>query len=98
MLARGAVGAQVARHAPHRLRHDRDRDDLQPVQPGGVRDIAERGDAIGEDDHDAPPTGTVKPSQAASPPGRPARSMPIVMPIWLLAGPGRNWQSATMSA
>ena len=28
----------------------------------------------------------------------PARKMPMLMPVWLLAGPGRNWQSATMSA
>ena len=42
--------------------------------------------------------GPEKPSQAANAPGRPARSMPIVIPTWLDAGPGRNWQSATMSA
>ena len=34
--------------------------------------------------------GKVKPSQAANAPGRPARAMPIAMPTWLLAGPGRN--------
>ncbi len=41
--------------------------------------------------------GMVKPAQAASAPLSPARSMPIEMPTWLLAGPGRNWQSATRS-
>ncbi len=42
--------------------------------------------------------GIVKPNQAASAPGRPARKMPMLIPTWLDAGPGRNWQSATMSA
>ena len=41
--------------------------------------------------------GSVKPSHAASPPGSPALRMPREMPTWLLAGPGRNWHSATMS-
>ena len=38
-----------------------------------------------------------KPSQAAKAPLTPARNMPIAKPTWLLAGPGRNWQSATTS-
>jgi hypothetical protein len=42
--------------------------------------------------------GSVKPSHAHSEPAHPARSMPSAMPTWLLAGPGRNWQSATRSA
>ncbi len=42
--------------------------------------------------------GNVKPIQAASPPGMPARRVPIAIPSWLLAGPGRDWQSATRSA
>ena len=42
--------------------------------------------------------GKVKPIQAANPPSRPPRMMPIPMPTWLLAGPGRNWHSATRSA
>ena len=33
-----------------------------------------------------------------NPPGSPERSNPSAMPIWLLAGPGRNWHSATRSA
>ena len=39
--------------------------------------------------------GSVNPSHAARPPKRPPRVMPMAMPTWLLAGPGRNWQSAT---
>ena len=42
--------------------------------------------------------GNVNPSHAATPPSRPPRVMPMAMPTWLLAGPGRNWQSATRSA
>jgi len=42
--------------------------------------------------------GRLKPSQAATPPASPARSMPRLTATWLLAGPGRNWQSATRSA
>ena len=42
--------------------------------------------------------GSVKPSQATKPPSTPARCMPTPKPTWLLAGPGRNWQSATRSA
>ncbi len=43
--------------------------------------------------------GMVKANHAASPPSRPLpRRMPSVKPTWLEAGPGKNWQSATMSA
>ena len=42
--------------------------------------------------------GKVKPVQAAKAPAYPARESPMAMPTWLDAGPGRNWQSATMSA
>ena len=42
--------------------------------------------------------GRVKPTQAARPPGSPARRMPSVTATWLLAGPGNIWQSATISA
>ena len=41
--------------------------------------------------------GRVNPSQAANPPGSPARMIPTVIPTWLLAGPGRNWHRATTS-
>ena len=41
--------------------------------------------------------GKVNPSHAATAPGNPARTMPIAIPTWLLVGPGRNCQSATMS-
>ncbi|KAG1244747.1 hypothetical protein G6F65_021632 [Rhizopus arrhizus] len=41
--------------------------------------------------------GSVNASQAAAMPGQPARRRPIAMPTWLLAGPGRNWHSATRS-
>ena len=41
--------------------------------------------------------GAVKPIQEQSPPLSPARRMPIEIPTWLLAGPGRNWQSPTRS-
>ena len=42
--------------------------------------------------------GSVKPIHARRPPSHPARIVPIAMPTWLLAGPGRNWHSATRSA
>jgi len=42
--------------------------------------------------------GNAKPSQATIPPTRPARALPSAMTTWLLAGPGRNWLSATISA
>ncbi|TDV34023.1 hypothetical protein C7405_10940 [Paraburkholderia caballeronis] len=42
--------------------------------------------------------GSVNPSHAASPPRQPARTRPIENPSWLLAGPGRNWHSASRSA
>ncbi|MCY1535343.1 hypothetical protein D9M68_707440 [compost metagenome] len=41
--------------------------------------------------------GSVNPSHAASAPPQPARPSPSAMPTWLLAGPGRNWHSATRS-
>ena len=41
--------------------------------------------------------GKVKPTHAASAPQSPARVMPSAMPSWLLAGPGRNWHSASSS-
>ena len=44
------VGAKVPRHAPDRLGNDRDGDDLEPVQPCCVAEIAERGDAVAEED------------------------------------------------
>jgi len=42
--------------------------------------------------------GRVKPAQAAIAPQKPVRINPIAMPTWLIAGPGKNWQSATRSA
>ncbi len=42
--------------------------------------------------------GKVNPSQAASAPAYPPREKPSAMPTWLLAGPGKNWHSATKSA
>ena len=43
--------------------------------------------------------GMVKANHAANPPSRPLpRRMPRVKPTWLEAGPGKNWQSATISA
>ncbi len=42
--------------------------------------------------------GSVKAAHAASAPVYPARDNPMAMPTWLLAGPGRNWHSATRSA
>ena len=41
--------------------------------------------------------GMVKPSHAITPPSFPARSVPIAIPSWLLAGPGSNWHKATRS-
>jgi hypothetical protein len=40
----------------------------------------------------------VNPSQAHQVPRHPARRRPSASPTWLLAGPGKNWQSATRSA
>ena len=42
--------------------------------------------------------GRVNPSQPTMPPSRPARSVPIAIPSWLLAGPGSAWLSASRSA
>jgi len=42
--------------------------------------------------------GSFKPAQAASPPVQPARIRPSANPVWLDAGPGRNWHSPTTSA
>ena len=42
--------------------------------------------------------GRVKAVQAAAAPQGPARINPRAKPTWLLAGPGRNWHSATRSA
>jgi len=42
--------------------------------------------------------GRVKARKAAMAPGHPARSRPMLKPSWLLAGPGRNWQSASSCA
>ena len=42
--------------------------------------------------------GRVNPVQAASAPASPARLRPMPMPTSLLAGPGKNWHSATRSA
>ena len=42
--------------------------------------------------------GSVNPSHAATPPAIPARRVPIAIPSWLLAGPGRIWHSVTRSA
>src|SRR5438094_5337645 len=92
-----AVRAQIARHPPHGLSDDRYGDNLQAVQPSRLgrspnsvtpypKRIIARADGI------------VNPSQAAKAPGRPARRMPRLIPTWLLAGPGRNWQRATISA
>jgi hypothetical protein len=42
--------------------------------------------------------GSVNATNAASAPGHPARSRPRLNPSLLLAGPGRNWQSASSCA
>jgi len=42
--------------------------------------------------------GRVKATQAAISPGQPARARPRPMPVWLEAGPGSTWHSATRSA
>jgi hypothetical protein len=41
--------------------------------------------------------GSVNPSQAAAPPIRPARRVPIAIPSSVLAGPGSAWVRATRS-
>ena len=46
-----AIGCERARHAEHRLRHDRDRRHLEAVQPAGAGGIAERADAVAEQHH-----------------------------------------------
>ncbi len=42
--------------------------------------------------------GAVKPIYAVIAPLIPDRDSPIAIPTWLLAGPGKNWHSATRSA
>ena len=46
-----AIGCERARHAEHRLRHDRDRRHLETVQPAGAGRVAERADAVAEQHH-----------------------------------------------
>jgi hypothetical protein len=47
----GAVGAQITRHSPHGLGDDRHGDDLQTMQPGRMREIADLGYSVPEKDH-----------------------------------------------
>jgi hypothetical protein len=44
------IGTQCLRHAPHGLRHDRDRHDFQAMHGAGVRQFAILSDAIGKGD------------------------------------------------
>ena len=60
----------------------------RPTPPATSRPAAMRTTAVG----------AVNPSQARSEPGTPARSRPMPIPTCELAGPGRNWPSATRSA
>ena len=53
--------------------------------------------AEGEGEHEQA-EGMVKPSHAAIAPGRPPRRRPRAKPVWLLAGPGRDWARAMISA
>ena len=41
--------------------------------------------------------GSVNPINEIIPPPMPALIVPIPIPTWLLAGPGKNWHSATKS-
>jgi len=41
--------------------------------------------------------GSVKPIKEIIPPRIPPLIVPIPIPTWLLAGPGKNWHSATKS-
>jgi len=71
---------------------------LEAVQPACTGHIANLGDAIREPDKgNGGRHGEAQPGGNA-PPSMPARVIPTAMPTWLLAGPGRNWQRATISA
>ena len=81
------VRAQLLRHAPDRLRHDCDCDELKAVQHGAENRTlhSPRCQCKGEQQHSG---GRVKPTQAAAAPAQPARRTPTRRPTWLLAGPG----------
>src|SRR6516225_7708809 len=51
MTAAATASVARARHAEHRLRHDRDRRHLEAVQPAGAGGIAEGADAVAEGHH-----------------------------------------------
>ena len=76
------IGREVFRHAPHGLSDHGDGRELQPVEPAGVGEVKPR---HRPERRSATADGRVKPSHAATPPGNPARRVPIAMPSWLLA-------------
>ena len=91
------VGREALGHPQDRLGDDCNRDQLEAVEQPIASRAFQRALAVGEERHrDA--EGSVNAAQAARPPRYPARMRPIAKPVWLLAGPGRNWQSATRSA
>ena len=97
--ARGAIGREAAGHAEHRLRDDRDRHQLEPMQQAlAVRGPCKPPAPYANERSSAIAEGRVKPAQAASAAGTARRACrPMAKPTWLEAGPGRNWQSASRS-
>lgn len=83
-------------HAPDCLGNDGNGDDFNPcnhpASAAGSKAPSPNAKAMS-----ARADGMVKPNQAATPPRSRARAMPTAILTWLLAGPGKNWQSATRS-
>ena len=91
----GSAGKRP-RHRDHGGRDHGGRGELEPVHPARVGEIDIRGPRARAPSGSAA-EGSVKPSQAASPPSLPARCTPIAIPTWLDDGPGRRLESATSS-
>ena len=91
------VRAEGLSHPHDGLGDNGDRDQLEAVHEPVADEAFERALAIGEQSHGRRRRQR-EPTQAARPPRYPARMSPTAKPVWLLAGPGRNCESATRSA
>ncbi len=91
------VGHRRPGHVQHCLADDRHGDQLEAVQQSAGDRAGEGRGAIGECD-EKERRGKCDRRLCRQRAEVPARNSPIAKPTWLLAGPGRNWQSATRSA
>ena len=89
------IRCERAAHGEQREEDLRHRDELEAVRPSlrppSVPPTTRASTVIATAD------GSVKPSQAAAAPGRPAWWAPIAMPSWLDIGPGNRFVTATSS-